>query len=113
MATDSLLFSWDTVGYVTGYRVSVDDDDANITVDNNMAIVSTLSTPGREYNVTIVTLAGGLHSDPLFKQNYTCSFIYAIFVVYRHPPILLSKQMDIFNLQEFNSIYIYMLMVYL
>lgn len=72
--TDSLLVSWDTVGHVTGYRVTVDDDNANVDVyiDNNTASISKLSIPGREYSIAVISEAGEHDSDPYITQGYTC-----------------------------------------
>ena len=71
--TDSLEVGWDTVGQVTGYRVTVDDDGAIVTVyiENNTAAVSQLSTAGAEYSMTVISEAGELDSDPFVMQGYT------------------------------------------
>ena len=78
--TNTILLSWDPPDIVWEFYIEISESDAvgnleyNETIPGNdsSVTVGNLSTPGMEYDVTMVTLVDGLRSDIREANSYTC-----------------------------------------
>jgi hypothetical protein len=67
-STSSLVVTWNQIGIVTSYSVTVTDADVNdehivvFDVARRTATISGLSTGGRHYNISVTAISGSLNS---------------------------------------------------
>jgi hypothetical protein len=67
-STSRLVVTWNQIGIVTTYIVTVTDADASdehtvvVDVATRTATISGLNTGGRHYNISVIAISGSLNS---------------------------------------------------
>jgi hypothetical protein len=75
LSTNSILLQWIQEGYVTGYNVTVlNDNQYHVIVANQSAIITDLTFAGKFYTVALVAISGSAYGTTISDiTGQTCN----------------------------------------